>query len=237
MSTRIIPDIIVGRLPIYLRALRYMEKKNDEPLASLRLELTEAKKQDNKSLQRLKEMEVNKLLNTSSQELGDIVGISAAQIRKDLSQFGGFGTQGTGYKIDALITNIMEILNVDRVWNVAVIGAGDMGHALTRYQGFGDRGFRIKMVFDNNPELIGKKIGDLTILSIENMESELIDANVTIAMLTVPASVAQEVTDQLIESRIKAILNYAPIDITVPDNVVVQYIDPSIHLQRMTYYL
>jgi len=237
MSTKIIPDIIVGRLPIYLRALRFMEEKNEEPLASLRLEVLEAKKQDNKSLQRLKELEVNKLENTSSQELGEIVGISAAQIRKDLSQFGGFGTQGTGYKINALITNIMEILNVDRVWNVAVIGAGDMGHALTRYQGFEDRGYRIKMVFDNNPEIIGKKIGDLTILSMENMKSALINANVTIAMLTVPASAAQGVTDQLVDARIKAILNYAPINITVPEHVVIQYIDPSIHLQRMTYYL
>jgi len=237
MSTKIIPDIIVGRLPIYLRALRYMEERNEEPLATLRLEVLTAKKQDNRSLQRLKELEVNKLENTSSKELGDIVGISAAQIRKDLSQFGGFGTQGTGYRIDALITNLMEILNVDRVWNVAVIGAGDIGHALTRYQGFEDRGYRIKMVFDNNPNLIGKKIGDLTILSMENMESALINANVTIAMLTVPASAAQEVTDQLVGARIKAILNYAPINITVPEHVVIQYIDPSIHLQRMTYYL
>ena len=205
MSTKIIPDIIVGRLPIYLRALRYMKDKKQE--------------------------------TTSSQELGESVGISAAQIRKDLSQFGGFGTQGTGYKIEALITNLMEILKVDRVWDVAVIGAGDIGHALTRYQGFSERGFEIKMVFDNNPELIGKKIGDLTIQSTETMESELKNANIIIAMLTVTASAAQEVTDQLVDAGIKAILNYAPISINVPEDVAVQYIDPSTHLQRMTYYL
>ncbi|MFC2064905.1 redox-sensing transcriptional repressor Rex [Chloroflexota bacterium] len=205
MSTKIIPDIIVGRLPIYLRALRYMKDKKQE--------------------------------TTSSQELGESVGISAAQIRKDLSQFGGFGTQGTGYKIDALITNLMEILKVDRVWKVAVIGAGDIGHALTRYQGFSDRGFEIKMVFDNNPELIGKKIGDLDVQSTETMASELKKSNIIIAMLTVTASAAQEVTDQLVEAGIKAILNYAPISINVPEGVAVQYIDPSTHLQRMTYYL
>ena len=174
MSTKIIPDIIVGRLPIYLRALRYMKDKKQE--------------------------------TTSSQELGESVGISAAQIRKDLSQFGGFGTQGTGYKIEALITNLMEILNVDRVWNVAVIGAGDIGHALTRYQGFSERGFEIKMVFDNKPELIGKKIGDLIVQSTETMKSELKKANIIIAMLTVTASAAQEVTDQLVAAGIKAIL-------------------------------
>ena len=205
MSTKMIPDIIVGRLPIYLRALRYMKDKKQE--------------------------------TTSSQELGESVGISAAQIRKDLSQFGGFGTQGTGYKIEALITNLMEILKVDRGWDVAVIGAGDIGHALTRYQGFSERGFEIKMVFDNNPELIGKKIGDLTIQSTETMASELKNADIVIAMLTVTASAAQEVTDQLVDAGIKAILNYAPISINVPEDVAVQYIDPSTHLQRMTYYL
>jgi len=205
MSTKLIPDIIVGRLPIYLRALRYMKDKNQE--------------------------------TTSSQELGENVGISAAQIRKDLSQFGGFGTQGTGYKIDALITNLMEILNVDQVWNVAVIGAGDIGHALTRYQGFSDRGFEIKIVFDNNPDLIGKKIGDLVIQSTDTMANALRKANIVIAMLTVTASAAQKVTDQLVDAGIKAILNYAPISINVPEHVVVQYIDPSTHLQRMTYYL
>jgi len=221
MSIKIVPDIIVGRLPIYLRALRYMKDKNQEILSS----------------QKLGPAEIKKLETTSSQELGESVGISAAQIRKDLSQFGGFGTQGTGYKIDKLIERLSFFLKVNQVWDVAVIGAGDMGHALTRYQGFSDRGFKISAVFDNNPEIIGKRIGNLVIRSMDSMTGVVKNANIAIAMLTVPASVAQEVTDQLVDAGIKAILNYAPISINVPENVVVQYIDPSLHLQRMTYYL
>jgi len=204
MPEKVIPDIIVGRLPIYLRALRHMHE-NNKP-------------------------------TTSSQELGDQVGISAAQIRKDLSQFGEFGKQGTGYHIPFLIDKLCEILNVDRVWDVAVIGAGDMGHALTRYQGFFNRGFRIKLIFDNDPKLVGKKIGDLTIESSDNLVSSLKAANVTIAMLTVPAIAAQKIADKLVEAGVKGILNYAPISLNVPDGVLVQYIDPSTHLQRMTYY-
>ena len=204
MPEKEIPDIIVGRLPIYLRALRHMHENKQE--------------------------------TTSSQELGEQVGISAAQIRKDLSQFGGFGKQGTGYEINKLINNLCEILNVDRVWEVAVVGAGDMGHALTRYQGFINRGFHIRMIFDNNPEIIGQKIGELKIESTDNMVELLKAGNVKLAMLTVPATVAQKVADKLVEAGIKGILNYAPISLNVPDGVLVQYIDPSTHLQRMTYY-
>jgi redox-sensing transcriptional repressor len=200
-----IPDIIVGRLPIYLRALRHMRENSQQ--------------------------------TTSSQELGELVGISAAQIRKDLSQFGEFGKQGTGYHIPFLIDKLCEILKVDRVWDVAVIGAGDMGHALTRYQGFINRGFHISMIFDNNPEIIGQNIGDLTIQSTDNLVSSLKAGHVQIAMLTVPATSAQKIVDKLVEAGVKAILNYAPISLNVPEGIIVQYIDPSTHLQRMTYYL
>jgi redox-sensing transcriptional repressor len=219
MSIKIVPDIIIGRLPIYLRALQSM--RNDQAIPS----------SENDKDVTLRPM------TTSSQELGESVGISAAQIRKDLSQFGGFGTQGTGYRIDELIKELKRILKLEKDWSVAVVGAGDMGHALSRYQGFKDRGFTISAVFDNNPELIGKKIGDLTIQSMETMAEVLKMNNTSIAMLTVPASAAQTVTDQLVKAGVRAILNYAPTIINVPDHVVVQYIDPSIHLQRMTYYL
>jgi redox-sensing transcriptional repressor len=205
MPVKEIPNIIVGRLPVYLRALRHMREKGQQ--------------------------------TTSSQELGEQVGISAAQIRKDLSQFGEFGKQGTGYHIPYLIEKLCEILKVDRVWDVAVIGAGDMGHALTRYQGFINRGFRITMVFDKSPDLIGQKIGDLTIQSVEDMVASLKAGKVSIAMLTVPATAAQKIADILVEAGIRAILNYAPISLNVPEGVIVQYIDPSTHLQRMTYYL
>ncbi|MBK8780440.1 MAG: redox-sensing transcriptional repressor Rex [Anaerolineales bacterium] len=205
MNAEKIPDIIIGRLPVYLRALQRMAD--------------------------------NGIKTTSSQELGEHVGISAAQIRKDISQFGEFGKQGTGYSITYLLDKLREILKVDRIWDVTLVGAGDMGHALANYQGFQNRGFHIVSIFDNNKEKIGTKIGDFTIQDADKMIESIKAANVKIAMLTVPAPAAQSVAEKLIQAGVRAILNYAPISLNVPNNVKVQYIDPATHLQRMTYYL
>jgi redox-sensing transcriptional repressor len=177
------------------------------------------------------------LQTTSSQELGERVGISAAQIRKDISQFGEFGKQGTGYSIPYLVDKLREILKVDRMWDVIIIGAGDMGHALARYQGFSNRGFNVVMIFDNDKNKIGQKIGDFTIEDTANLVEKVKSAGIKIAMLTIPASAAQEIADKLVETGVRAILNYAPISLNVPKNVKVQHIDPATHLQRMTYYL
>src|SRR5215208_3061150 len=132
MNANRIPDIIIGRLPIYLRALQQLSEKG--------------------------------ILTTSSQELGEIIGISAAQIRKDISQFGEFGKQGTGYAIPFLIEKLQDILKVERVWEVVIVGMGDIGHALAHYQGFANRGFHVKMVFDNDPKKLGQKIGEFEVL-------------------------------------------------------------------------
>jgi redox-sensing transcriptional repressor len=165
------------------------------------------------------------------------VGISAAQIRKDLSQFGEFGKQGTGYNIGFLIDKLREILKVVQVWDVAVVGMGDMGHALARYQGFKDRGFRVAMVFDNDPSKVGTKVENFIIRSTQDLVPSIKQSGIKVAMLCVPAAQAQDVTDQLVEAGVKAILNYAPISLSVPSGVRVQYLDPSIGLQRMTYYM
>jgi redox-sensing transcriptional repressor len=170
-------------------------------------------------------------------ELGEHVGISAAQIRKDISQFGEFGKQGTGYSIAYLLDKLREILKVNRIWDVIIVGAGDMGHALARYQGFADRGFNVVMIFDNDKSKIGQKIADFTIEDMDNLAEKVKSSGIKIAMLTIPASVAQETADKLVQAGIKAILNYAPISLNVPKGVKVQHIDPATHLQRMTYYL
>jgi redox-sensing transcriptional repressor len=174
---------------------------------------------------------------TSSQELGERLGISAAQIRKDLSQFGEFGKQGTGYNIDFLTNQLRNILHVIKVWDVAVVGIGDVGHALARYQGFSNRGFRIVLLFDNNPQKIGTNVGEFIIQDLSTLVTQIRSMGVQIAMLSVPVDQAQIVTNLLVEAGVKSILNYAPINISVPSGVRVQYIDPVLHLQRMTYYL
>jgi redox-sensing transcriptional repressor len=205
MERKPIPDIVVGRLPIYLRALQRMAEDN----------------------QRL----------TSSQELSDHLGISAAQIRKDLSQFGEFGKQGTGYNIDFLVAQLRQILKVDRVWDIAVVGAGDIGSAVARYQGFANRGYRVTMIFDIDQGKIGTQVGPFVVQDYATMSASISQAGIRVAMIAVPAISAQAVADELIKAGIKAILNYAPININVPEGIYVQHTDPVTHLQRMTYYL
>lgn len=205
MNSKDIPDIVVSRLPIYLRALQRMAEDGQ--------------------------------IVTSSQELSERLGISAAQIRKDLSQFGEFGKQGTGYQIEFLVSKLCEILKVDRVWDVAVVGAGDIGSAVARYQGFADRGFRVAMIFDSDEHKVGTMVGDFTVQSAAQMVETIRQANIQVAMIAVPAARAQSVADELVKAGVKAILNYAPLNINVPEGVHVQHTDPVTHLQRMTYYL
>ena len=205
MEDKFIPNIVVGRLPLYLRTLQLMSQEGRKV--------------------------------TSSQELGERLGISAAQIRKDLSQFGEFGKQGTGYNIDYLADQLRKILHVNKVWDVAIIGIGDVGHALARYQGFTNRGFRIVLLFDNDPDKIGKQVGEFTINDTRNLVTMIQSSGVKIAMLAIPVTHAQEVTNLLVQAGVKCILNYAPVNILVPSDVKVQYIDPVLHLQRMSYYL
>lgn len=200
-----IPDIVISRLPIYLRALERLVQEGHEV--------------------------------TSSQELGKRLGISSAQIRKDLSHFGGFGKQGTGYKIGYLREQLRAVLKIEREWQVALVGAGDLGTAVARYRGFADRGFHITCVFDAAPDKIGKKIAGHTIESIDRMSVVIREKTIQIAMIAVPAEYAQSVADMLIAAGVRAILNYAPINLNVPQDVHVQYIDPVLHLQQMTYYL
>lgn len=200
-----IPDIVIGRLPVYLRALTRLSQEGHEV--------------------------------TSSHELGQRLGISSAQIRKDLSLFGGFGKQGTGYQIPYLIEQLRQVLKVNREWEVALIGAGDLGSALLHYRGFSDRGFRIACVFDNSPAKIDTAIGEFRVQPMSEMVAVIRDRGIKIAMIAVPAQHAQHVADQVISAGIRGILNYAPMNLNVPPTVHVQYIDPVVQLQRMTYYL
>jgi redox-sensing transcriptional repressor len=174
---------------------------------------------------------------TSSQELGAELGISAAQIRKDLSFFGGFGKQGTGYAISFLVERLQEILKVNQVWDIALVGAGNLGKAIAQYQGFTNRGFRVVMVFDNDLAVIGTQLGKFTVQDSAGMLQAIRQARVKIAMLTVPASAAQKVAEILVQAGVQAILNYSPTALNLTDEIQVEYIDPILQLQHMTYYL
>jgi redox-sensing transcriptional repressor len=200
-----IPDIVIGRLPVYLRALNRLVQEGHEV--------------------------------TSSHELGKRLGISSAQIRKDLSHFGGFGKQGTGYRIAFLEEKLREVLKVDREWEVALVGSGDLGRAIANYRGFSERGFMVTCVFDADPNKIGRPLGDMAVQAIDELADTIREREIRMAMLAVPAHSAQDVADILVEAGVGAILNYAPINLNVPEGVHVQYIDPVVHMQRMTYYL
>jgi redox-sensing transcriptional repressor len=206
MEDKQVPNIVVGRLPIYLRALSFL-------------------KADNREI-------------TSSQELGDRLGISSAQIRKDLSHFGEFGKQGTGYEIRFLENNLKEILHVDRMWDVVLVGAGDLGNALASYKGFADRGFRVAAAFDSAPHKIGAHLpGGLLIQDVANLEEQVQEAGWRLGIIAVPAEAAQGVANSLINAGVTALLNYAPISLITPSTVRVEQIDPAVHLQHLTYYL
>jgi len=200
-----IPDIVIGRLPVYLRTLRLLAESGQDV--------------------------------TSSHELGDRLGISSAQIRKDLSHFGEFGKQGTGYNIKFLCNQLQRILHVDRIWPVILVGAGSLGNAIANYTGFESRGFRIVAIFDEDPEVIGQKMGPVYVDDFANLAQRTEETSAQIAIIAVPASAAQRVADRLIHVGLNSILCYAPITLVVPSHVRVNYIDPVIHFQHMTYYL
>ncbi len=204
-QTNPVPDIVIGRLPIYLRTLVHMLQEGQQI--------------------------------TASKDLAERLGISSAQIRKDLSHFGEFGKQGMGYDVAYLLDQIKRILKVDRIWDVAVVGAGDLGHAIVHYGGFEGQGFRVTCVFDHNPQKIGRRLGKFEICDAAQLVERLQEQGIRVAIVAVPASAAQAIVNELVRGGVKAILSYAPITVTVPPEVRVQYIDPVAHLQRMTYYL
>lgn len=205
MNALEIPDIVIGRLPVYLRTLKQLVSQGRDV--------------------------------TSSQELGELLGISSAQIRKDLSHFGEFGKQGTGYNTTFLCRQLEEILQVDCIWPVVLVGAGYLGHALASYNGFENRGFRIVGVFDSDASKIGEAIGSLVVQSVEQIGPVVTEHNSQIAIVAVPAHGAQVVAEQLVAAGIKSILCYAPTTLNLPKEIRVEYIDPVIHFQHMTFYL
>jgi len=173
----------------------------------------------------------------SSQELAERFNLNSAQVRKDLAYFGQFGVRGIGYYVSGLKTELQRILGLDREWPVALVGLGNLGAALFHDKGISRQGFRVAIVFDDDPVKIGREIDGVPIVSTRDVAREVKERALQIAVLAVPADAAQAVTDQLVAAGIKAILNFAPSRLKVSKDVRLKNVDLSIELETLSFYL
>ena len=187
-------------------------------------------------LRELTELTEFNIRTISSAELGERANLSDAQVRKDLGYFGHFGVSGAGYSTGELKAALEKILGKDKIWNVAVVGAGHLGKALLNYPGFKERGLNIVAAFDADARKIGKRVKDITIQSIDELPKAIQKKKVSIGIIAVPAKDAQEVADELIKAGIKCILNFAPEALTVPESVKVKDVDLSRELETLSYF-
>ena len=200
-----IPEVVIERLPVYVRALAALANQGRDVV--------------------------------SSQDLGDELGVTPAQIRKDLSYFGRFGKQGRGYNVRRLMDELQQILGLDRSWEMVLVGVGNLGQAILTYGGFSGQGFQVVEAFDADPAMIGKTVGNLVVRDVSDLRERLQQRRADIGIVAVPAAQAQAVIDTLVASGLRAILNYAPIAAHVPRGVHLRRVDPVLELQAMTYYI
>ena len=200
-----IPDIVIRRLPIYVRTLRELQSQGATSI--------------------------------SSDELAEQIGVTAAQIRRDLSYFGRFGKQGKGYDAERLAEAIAKILRLDRQWEVALAGFGNLGQAIVHFQGFVPASFNIAAIFDRNSDAIGRDVNGVVIRGADEVTAEIARLGIKMGIIAVPAAAAQEITDAMIAGGVDAILNYAPVVLKTPSRVTVREVDPVSAMQSMTYYL
>jgi len=201
-----IPDVVIRRLPIYVRTLQLLIDQTGSE-------------------------------SVSSDQLAEAIGVSGAQIRRDLSYFGRFGKQGKGYDARRLVEEINRILRLDQTWEVALVGFGNLGRAIAQYGGFVPSTFRIACIFDRNEDRIGESVDGIVIQSDVDIAESIRQLGVKIGIIAVPQASAQIVADALMEGGIEAILNYAPCHLRTPNSVTVRDVDPVGAMQSMTYYL
>ena len=199
------PEVVVQRLPLYVRVLSQFEVTGAEMV--------------------------------SSEQLGTQLQMTPAQIRKDLSYFGRFGKQGRGYNVKRLSQELRSILGLNRQWNAGLVGVGRLGRAIIAYPGFKPEGFHVVAAFDEDPSVVGSSVGGIDVRPIEQIKETVAELGIHIGIVAVPAANAQSVFDALVESGIKAVLNYAPVAPQVPLDVKVRGVDPVLALQSMTYFL
>ena len=185
----------------------------------------------------LEELLNNDIKRVSSQELSKITGFTASQIRQDLNCFGGFGQQGYGYNAEELHKEIGRILGLDRIYKTVIIGAGNLGHAIANYSSFDRSGFKTIGIFDVNPKVIGQKLGDIEVMHTEKLEEFVKENNVTIGIICTPKAYSQDSADLLVKGGVQGIWNFAPVDLKVPDNVIVENVNLSESLFTVSYLL
>jgi redox-sensing transcriptional repressor len=183
----------------------------------------------------LEEFERQGMETISSDELADRGGTTSAQVRKDLSFFGSFGKRGLGYSVPELAARLREILGLGQTYRVTVIGAGNIGVALVRFRGFGNRGFNVVSIYDDDPKKIGLEWGGLPVLDQKNLEADLAREPVDIAILVTPVDVTQQLADRLVKVGVRAILNFAPIQLRTPEGVVVKNVNLALELEALSY--
>ena len=171
----------------------------------------------------------------SSRFLGQRLGLTDAQVRKDFTYFGQFGYPGVGYRCEELIGEIRKILGTDKVWPVVLIGCGNLGQALLGYRGFEKQGFEVVGAFDNSPGLIGEKIGSLVVRDVAGLSKFVSERQISLAILAVPASAAKGAVEAIIDSGVKGILNFAPVTLNLPKQVQVVGVDLAIELEQLAF--
>lgn len=176
-------------------------------------------------------------VTVSSREIARAAGINAAKVRKDLDYFGEFGTRGVGYKVEHLYGHLIKILGLNQVRNVVLLGAGRLGSALALYPGFAARGFNINTIMDINPDIIGCKLGEVMIEDVADLEVRIKERKIELAILTIPGSAAQELAERLVKCGIKAILNFSPQVVKVPEGVIIRHYDMSVYLELLSFHL
>ncbi|HBC92552.1 MAG TPA: redox-sensing transcriptional repressor Rex [Pelotomaculum sp.] len=185
----------------------------------------------------LERLDEKGIITVSSNEIAEGVGVSPPQVRKDLAYFGEFGTRGVGYNVQDLLRYTLKILGLNAPWPLLLVGAGNLGYALSTYRGFNSRGFSVVGVFDNDLNKIGRKVGDLDVYPPEKMPDIIKKHKVRIGIIAVPTKSAQDVADLMIKNGLDAILNFAPVSLNVPGHVVYRNVDLSVNLEILTFNL
>ena len=187
-------------------------------------------------LRSLLEVAETKAPTISSERLAELAGVNAAKVRKDLSYLGSYGTRGVGYEVEYLLFQISRELGLTQDWPVAIIGIGNLGHALANYRNFSARGFRIVALLDADPKKVGERVAGLAIRSLDDLDDVVATDGVSIGIIATPAHVAQEVADRLVAAGVTSILNFAPAILSVPEGVSLRKVDLSIELQILSFY-